>query len=212
MARPAEIDPPELDGALWDGFSGELAFDIGANYGQSVPRILTSFQRVVAFEPSPVPFAALKEAWGSSPLVTVVNEAVSQYSGWMAAVELDDGQFAYPGTHGITGLTGDRLRMLEGVDLETACSRYGMPDFIKVDTEGHEVEILRGARTLMASCAPDWLIEFHSAEMLQECSNLLERYGARDRDRWSMDVVRHPHYVPFSENWHGHGWLRALQR
>lgn len=197
---------------MWEGFIGDLAFDVGANYGQSLQHILAAHRQVVAFEPSPEPYRDLCVHPLCRPgMAQAYNLAISDHVGTLKAWELDDGQYAFPGTHGITEDSSERVR--EGVkciDLDTAALQYGVPDFVKVDTEGHEVEVLRGAEQLIATSSPNWLIEFHSRQMREECLNII--LGSMPGEPEHVQTIRHPHYEPGSPNWHGHGWLRVLTR
>lgn len=209
MARPAELDPPELQPRLWEGFGGETGYDVGANYGQSVEIMLSMFGRVVAFEPSPAPFEALQAQWGDrSPSVTLCQIAVSSDNGQVRAAELDDGQYAYTGTHGLTEAS-QLTRTAQCRDLDSLAAEHGYPDFVKVDTEGHEYHILLGARGLITHYWPDWLIEFHNRGLRQSCLGILETLGS---GRYEIETVRHPHYAAGSDNWHDHGWIRARAR
>ena len=88
------------------------------------------------------------------------------------------------------------------LSLDTWCSLHGMPDLVKVDTEGHEGWIIDGATTLLEyGCG--WIIEFHTPLNRTFCSTRLELYG------YEVETIRHPHYAPESPMWHQHGWVRA---
>src|SRR6185437_12586324 len=98
----------------------------------------------------------------------------------------------------------DGRREVPSVTLDGAAERLGrMPDFVKVDTEGHEGQVLRGAARILAAGTAGWLIEFHSAALRRECMSLLLAAG------YEPETVRHPHYAKGSRMWHEHGWLRA---
>jgi len=72
---------------------------------------------------------------------------------------------------------------------------------LKCDTEGAEVECLRGAQKLITRDRPWLLIECHSNENFWELSDILRRLD------YNFTVVRHPHYKPFSDLWYSHCWL-----
>lgn len=52
-----------------------------------------------------------------------------------------------------------------------------VPDFIKMDVEGAEVAVLRGARRILAERHPSLIIEVHGAEVESECLALLRAQG-----------------------------------
>jgi len=89
---------------------------------------------------------------------------------------------------GLNGFSHDtRMRVFDapvgnghasnGVPLDDLYSRVEPPFFVKVDVEGHEVAVLRGAQRLLARGASSWLIETHSLELEVECIRLLQSYG-----------------------------------
>ncbi len=49
---PAPTDPPEVEDYLWEGWSGHIGWDVGANCGQSIPKMVRLFKTIVAFEPA----------------------------------------------------------------------------------------------------------------------------------------------------------------
>jgi FkbM family methyltransferase len=51
------------------------------------------------------------------------------------------------------------------------------PDFIKIDVEGSEAQVLRGASNLLRHAQPSLLIELHNSALAVECAALLTRAG-----------------------------------
>ena len=48
------------------------------------------------------------------------------------------------------------------MSIDAFCAARGTsPDVIKVDVEGAELDVLRGARQTLASCSPALFVEFH---------------------------------------------------
>lgn len=75
-------------------------------------------------------------------------------------------------------------------------------DFVKVDVEGSEFDVLVGARhTLVLRPPKEWLIEIHSVRNRNACTELLEKAG------YEVTQIPHPH-GPFD----GHLWLQAKYR
>lgn len=211
--RPAAIDPPEIQDRLWAGLGGEVGWDIGANMGQSVPRMRMAARRVLCFEPAEESYVVLERAWKGNDGLSFRNIAVSDHDGEVELGVLDEqietGQLVTPGTHGMEwdpkqGWDGIPHRMVPCRSADSLAREYGKPDFIKVDTEGHELKVLQGASQLL-SRGIDWLIEFHSPELFTECQKVFLYAG------YVPYVIRHPHYPPESQMWHTHGWLKAFR-
>lgn len=211
MVRPAPADPPEVWDRLWEGTYGGLAFDIGVNCGQTIPEIQQRFTALVGFEPCQESFLAAQEAF---PHVIIRPEAVSDHDGLVTlalaeGLHEDTGMLVSPGTHGMEWDVGVlesgtvHARKVPCRSLDSLAAEHGLPDFCKVDTEGHELLILLGGLDVLDQRSTRWLIEFHSAALHDRCTWLLERSGH------AVETVRHPRYAEGTDMWYRHGWLRA---
>lgn len=195
-----------------------MGWDVGANMGQSVARMLAAgFSTVIAFEPADESYQVLSDAYRSDARVKTFQLAISDHTGMLElavrAAPIMTGQLTavdmpYRGEHageqGVANWGGETgTRELECKTLDQLCLALGMPQFVKVDTEGHEAQVLRGAKFLISVVRPRWMIEFHREDLHDECVSLLEAGG------YAVETVRHPHYPPDSYMWHNHGWLRA---
>lgn len=178
-------DPEEVHDKLWDGFSGRLGWDIGANAGQSVNRMISQFEYVVAVEPAHESFRMLQEDWGDHDRVDLLNMAVSDHTGTMQLsvrqLPIISGQLVDPEVHTKTSqrLMGwwteeQSRRDVPCVTLNDMAHQYGMPDFVKIDTEGGEEKILQGASQLIEAGSVKWLIEFHSPQLRRACMDMLD--------------------------------------
>lgn len=79
---------------------------------------------------------------------------------------------------------GNRLDVkVRSLDSLVKAGSIDPADFIKIDIEGAELEALEGARELVASHKPAFLIEIHSFELLRSCATWLE-----ERD-YSVEVI-----------------------
>lgn len=221
MNRPPHSDPEEVEGALWKDFKGELAFDIGGHVGESLWHLTENFTRIVSVEPAHESFYQLQKEWGGKPGITLLKIAIADHDGdlttSMREYQMSGGQLVRAGMpwkkymYGVTSpqesLPWGRevgTRTVPCQTLDWLASEYGMPDFVKIDTEGHEADILRGASALLSEAKTDWLVEFHLERWLAECMIMLRENG------YEPEVVRHPHYQPGSETWKSHGWIRAV--
>lgn len=215
MITPAVPDPPELDDVLWRGFEiVDVAYDVGANCGQTLDRIKDFSNKVVAFEPAAEAFEYLQAHYAGREGIVLSDLAVTSHDGTVdlmaAPSKIETGQLV---THGTEGMEWSEDEMANGVVRTlpaTSLDRYALnsglwPDFIKIDVEGHEGEVLRGASQVIAVKQPCMLIEVHSEQLGGFIGELLD-------SRYYLDLVRHPHYVPGSLLWRTHFWYRAFPK
>lgn len=209
--KPASIDPPEIWHRLWDGFEGDVGWDVGANCGQTVPIMQERFNQVYAFEPAAECWEYLQQFEGHySWLPIALSDDNDEIELIALPDKIDTGQLVTAGTHGMewNADVPDALRRAVPaytVDHMVESKKIEPPDFMKIDTEGHELKVLFGARQTLAVRRPDLLIEFHSPTLHDSCQTLLEQYG------YKVETVRHPHYPSGTAMWFTHGWLRARQ-
>lgn len=208
--RPSVVDPPEVSEWLWDGFSGEYGWDVGANCGQSLPVMCQLFGRFTAFEPCPGSFGFYQEHFS---FADVRQLALSDHDGELelafpAKEQKETGQLVTVGLRGMEWEPED-WDAVEKVTVpcrtaDSLAAELGAPDFMKIDTEGHEDKVLAGAAGLLAAGKTNFLIEFHSPENRMRCVAALKDAGYRGQ------TIRHPHYKIGSQMWYQHGWLRAF--
>lgn len=121
-----------------------LMIDVGAHYGSELAPYARHGWRVLAFEPDPANRAVLvKKAFGDR--VEVIPNAVGETAA--AGIPF----FSSEESAGISGLSAFRPTHRESakvdvVTLRDALSARGVTavDFLKIDTEGHDLFVLRG--------------------------------------------------------------------
>lgn len=137
---------------------GDFAVDVGAHAGQyaiSMAALCGPEGRVVAFEPDPAARALLSRAIALNPHIkapVVDTRAVSDSSGETLF-------FSQDGNSNSSLVAAENS---EPVRVET-CRLDDVvddPDWVKIDTEGAEIRILKGAPRLLKSPA-NFLVELH---------------------------------------------------
>jgi len=170
--------------------SGTTAIDVGANVGMfTVPLALAvgAEGRVLAIEPSPESTQRLEQNVRLNELDNVIvrQVAVSDQPGELLLRLGDD-----PAFHSTTAVAESR-GVDEGVvvraeTLDGLWMSAGEPEvsFVKIDTEGGELDVLRGATRLMSEQRPSLLVEAKGAERERELDALLEPWSyTRTRGR-----------------------------
>jgi FkbM family methyltransferase len=134
---------------------GALVFDIGAHAGDRTACFRQLGASVISVEPQSVFawFLRLSNAW--HPQVKVLSCVVSHTPGTKTldvttriptVSTLSDAfvQAANSGAVGWQGQQWDRSISVQAVTLDELIKRYGRPDFIKIDVEGAEFDVLNG--------------------------------------------------------------------
>jgi len=184
----------------WVPRSGRVFVDVGANVGIWTHWLAPRFERGYAIEPDPDALAALRT--GLPPNVTVHGVAA-----WSTETTLTFSRYvqsahtsAYFGEEGIN--TGPRAGL---IDLPCrpldALEIAGPVDFLKCDTEGAEVEVLRGAEQVIRRDRPWLMIEVHALENCLALTRLLADW------EYLVTVVRYPGYETYSYLWYTHCWF-----
>lgn len=126
----------------------QLIFDIGANEGVMTNIFSSLSQRVIAVEPSARNLRILNAKFGNQNKVAIFEAAVSDTTGEQIWYE-DKKNFAM-GTlspkwnHIKNKENNDKQTNISTVTLDNLISRFGQPDYIKIDIEGHEWQALQG--------------------------------------------------------------------
>ena len=148
---------------LWllpDLVDGEKdAIDVGANTGLYTYYLSRLARHVYAFEPHRVLAGFLDKATGDN--VTVLNKAVSDSSGKLPFyVPVRRGRKLYNVASLDEAVIKDRDHIVEEIET-VSLDQLGYENigFIKIDVEGHELSVLKGAVKTIGQQRPTLLIE-----------------------------------------------------
>jgi FkbM family methyltransferase len=202
--------PPSLTGAARDRFLqkqrfpyrnitqtrefalGPIMIDVGANTGRmSIPRvILGDFAQAYCAEPDPLNYAALVRNVVDNDLRGLVlpdRVAVGSSNG---VANLQHAK--YPGGHRlVTGTDVHGVIEVPCMRLDDWCERLrvdpALVTYVKVDTQGWELEVLRGATALLRFR--------HIAWQLEISPSLLDAAGASAAELYDLCAHHFSHFV-----------------
>lgn len=182
--------PGRLPGlmALYRPFvqEGGLAFDIGAHLGDRTRAFRRLGASVVAVEPQPSMMRWLRRFHGRDSGVILMEQAVGARPG--------RGRLALSETHpavaslskgwrsevtskhaGFAAVRWSREIEVAITTLDELIDRHGLPDFCKIDVEGHESDVLEG----LSQPLPALSVEFVAGALprTQACIDRLEALG-----------------------------------
>ncbi|MGA3131730.1 MAG: FkbM family methyltransferase [Terracidiphilus sp.] len=183
-----------------------VVFDVGANdgaYVEAALQVVGDRLRVFSFEPQDACFEVLRARYESDPRVSLHKVAISKYVG---AAELF---FAKQG-ESIASLCrqNDAQTKTQKVRLTTVdqfCDENGVSgiQFLKIDTEGQEMEVLQGASRMIQEGQIDFIqfefgdtflhTPYHFVDFWDYLSNRyviyrILRHGLAELKRYSHDL------------------------
>jgi FkbM family methyltransferase len=134
----------------------ETVFDVGANAGQSALKFDGVFPgaRIFSFEPHPKTFQALKSKVSGRPNIEPFNLAMGDEDGEVDFFEYDDPLInsrvagtAYTQREGLK----PRVIKVTQQTLDGFCAVHDIDQihFLKIDTEGFELSVLKGASRML---------------------------------------------------------------
>jgi len=157
---------PEVVGALVATVkTGATAIDIGAHIGYYtlvLAKCVGPAGRIISFEPLPVNLALLRKNVQLNDLqqVQVEAQAVFSRNEELTITVPDDAPNS--GEASVLPVEGAKQFRVPATTLDSFCSGTGFkPNFLKMDVEGAEYDVLLGAKETIAQSRPKMLIELH---------------------------------------------------
>jgi FkbM family methyltransferase len=180
---------------------GMLVADVGANRGDVVAELVKAGAIVTAIEPHPEMAQALRDTF---PAVTVVQAAASDRDGTATLYHSLDSQQSslfQPAILQDAGTSEVRTVTLDSL---------GVFDVVKIDVQGSEVAVLRGATRTLETRKAIWYVEIWRAglewagESVGAVRRIFEAYGyVPHRHTWD-------HIEQQANSQSGHGSIDAL--
>lgn len=171
--------------------SVKVAFDVGANSGFFMLWCIAqnSQLRVICFEPHPISAARLRRHVSANAVesrVTLVEAAVGASAGHCTLNISPHSSMGFVSTssHKLFENGGNVEVQMTTLDAFAATSQQ-FPDLLKIDVEGFEIEVLKGAPRCLAA-AKYVMLEFHSEPLRVGCVQLLEEAGFNVEARGSI--------------------------
>lgn len=166
---------PEFDQVL----GSEVYVDVGAYVGDSVEKYVMrkdgAFKKIYAFEPTWGSYCAmekrvrrLKDEWNlDESKIECMHCAIGEKSAEMAVLEGENGANSNHMHEVPAGMEGGLVKV---VSLDVFFEgRMEIPTFIKADVEGEELNVIRGAKNIIAKYKPKLAIcTYHKDEDLYE--------------------------------------------
>ena len=162
---------------------GTVAFDIGSWHGFFAGVMAAQgASEVHVFEPLPANQERLQHLVELNPglKITLHSCALGDRDTEMDLVVMPETSMAKLQSSSFQSTVQPRFRVQVPVrSLDSMIAREALPppSLMKIDVEGAEVMVLRGAVGVLRRSRPELFIEVHSSALLTDCRNLLESEG-----------------------------------
>jgi len=144
-------------------------FDIGAHFGVFSLAAAHFGGKAIALDPSPTATrmiaieAALNNCTQDIHVMQAAASDTSGVIGMLSSGVYSDGYFQVS-----SGRSTNELSRTQAVTIDDLTVRHGSPTHLKIDVEGHEAAVLRGARTTLSQFSPLLFLELHNEIVARE--------------------------------------------
>jgi FkbM family methyltransferase len=156
---------------------GDVCCDIGAFRGYTAGVMaLAGASEVCAFEPAPLNQHAVRRVMALNPRLPIklVEAAVGAEEGTIKITIHEDASMNFIGGDDSGRPTVEAK--LATIDAEVARG-VSAPAVMKIDVEGAEASVLRGASKALSQSVREIFVELHHQKAADECSEILEAAG-----------------------------------
>lgn len=174
---------------------GATVYDVGAHagYHSLLCALLVGSQgRVMAFEPNPANRESIKRQLAANPEARI---SLSPYalSDSCQTMTLD---VSYSPSQGRLSREGDLRVEARKIDFLIENEDFPEPDLIKIDVEGHEEAVLRGALATIDRCRPIILCDWDDHTTFSKVSGVLGSHGYEVSDGWPITAIPREKQAP----------------
>ena len=180
--------------------NNNIIFDIGAHKGDKSKKLINFFSKIVLVEPQPECIKILKSKFSKYKNIIIVETGVSSRE---QSLELKINSsnplistFSDKWTKGrFKESKWDQKLNITTTTLDKLVNQFGNPDFIKIDVEGHEYDVVKGLSKKVGTISFEFTSEFFEESL--KCLNYLQKlgyekfnYSEGERRKFNTDWVK----------------------
>lgn len=166
-----EYGQQEIEFLLWVADQRYTVYDIGANIGVYTTALASTGAQVYAWEANPKNYKLLRENTQHLKNVKCYNQAVGRSIGRTFIEDFDP---AAIGNYGSLSTKFDK-----GVEIDLMALDYldvPIPNLIKIDVEGKELDVLVGCERKISESVPCIVYEAHETDQFSEIYRFLKQF------------------------------------
>ena len=172
--------------------NSDIVFDVGANIGNRTKIFRNLAAKVIAFEPQSICFNKLTKACKPFKNIKVLKLGLSEKPGKENMLLADahtistlnkDWPIVSKNSGRFNEYNWDDKEEIELTTLDLMIEKFGKPQFIKIDVEGYEYEVLKGLNTSI----PYISFEF-SSELFAVASNCIEYLSSLALTKYNISL------------------------
>lgn len=162
-------------------FGNSLCFDVGANIGNRTNMFLNiGYNKVLSIEPQKECLSILHSRFDRNNKVIIINKGLSNEIGFSKIYISNAHAISSMDIEFITEVKKDRFKnynwndsyYIQTTTLDNLILEHGLPDFIKIDVEGFELNVLNGLSKPVKYISFEYTPELHEKSMM--CIDSLE--------------------------------------
>jgi FkbM family methyltransferase len=198
----AGVYEPEFTAAIVEHVKpGDICYDIGGYRGYiSGVMALAGASRVFVFEPVPANQTAVRRLCelNSQLSIEIIGVALGHIDGPALLKVMPDssmGKLADSSFQADATAIGEIPVTVRQIDSLLQSRKVPPPDVVKIDVEGSEINVLRGALEMLRISRPTIFLEAHGAVLEKACTQQLLQLGYKvrriERESPSEESARH---------------------
>lgn len=181
-----------------------VMIDVGGNIGTFTSQFIDKCAAVYIFEPIPRLNQVIRDsiAYNKDQKITLIEKAVGDAPGTVQMLDNNNSSV-------VNGQTNEAILSIQVTTLDAELASLKKIDFIKIDVEGYENHVIRGAHAIVQQHKPRLLIEVHPMflenfkEDINDILRFLDQHGYRCSYHSFLVEQRMPRWKRILSRWKG---------
>lgn len=178
-----------------------VMIDVGGNIGTFLGQFVDKCDTIFAFEPIPRLNQVIKESieYNKDKKVKLIAKAVGDAPSVVKMFDNNNSSIVSEGGQ-------EAVLEIEVITLDSELTELKRIDFIKIDVEGYELNVLNGAKKIIEKHRPAILVEVHPVYLANYNQHHTDVISFFEKNNYKIT------YYSFLEEWRMPRWKRIISR